>query len=432
MTTDTLTLEEFTSRLSSLISSEPSLRNVWVTAETSDVRRAMHCYLELIQKNPATGEPIARVRATIWRSALARIESDFMATTGSRLESGIKVRVLVSVNYHPSSGLSLNITDIDPVYTMGDLVRLRLEILAKLQKEGVIELNRSLEWTEIPLRIAIISAPGAAGYGDFIHQLYTNPRHLRFSTQLFPAVMQGQQAPGSIIAALESIAAEEDNWDGVVIIRGGGATSDLAAFENYDLAANIAQFPLPVIIGIGHERDVTVLDYVANMRVKTPTAAAEWLISRGADALDHLETLATEIHHSASTMISASREQLAYISARLPYLPQAAIDNARKRLDRDMLALSETTRKRLRPEVSRLDMLAERLASSTASIIERRRHRLDSIGELIKVLSPAATLKRGYTITRISGHAVTSVSQLKTGMTIETILPDGTVNSNIL
>lgn len=432
MTTDTLTLEEFTSRLSSLISSEPSLRNVWVTAETSDVRRAMHCYLELIQKNPATGEPIARVRATIWRSALARIESDFLATTGSRLASGMKVRVLVSVNYHPSYGLSLNITDIDPVYTMGDLVRLRLEILAKLQKEGVIELNRSLEWTEIPLRIAIISASGAAGYGDFIHQLYTNPRHLRFSTQLFPAVMQGQQAPGSIIAALESIAAEEDNWDGVVIIRGGGATSDLAAFENYDLAANIAQFPLPVIIGIGHERDVTVLDYVANMRVKTPTAAAEWLISRGTEALDHLEALATEIHHSASTMISASREQLAYISARLPYLPQAAIDNARKRLDRDMLALSETTRKRLRPEVSRLDMLAERLASSTASIIERRRHRLDSIGELIKVLSPAATLKRGYTITRINGHAITSVSQLKTGMTIETILPDGTVNSNIL
>ncbi|MDE5672985.1 MAG: exodeoxyribonuclease VII large subunit, partial [Duncaniella sp.] len=317
-------------------------------------------------------------------------------------------------------------------YSMGVLVRLRLEILAKIQKDGIIDLNRSLEWPEIPLRIAVISAPGAAGYGDFIHQLYTNPRNLRFSTQLFPAVMQGQQAPLSIISALEAIVMEEENWDGVVIIRGGGATSDLAAFENYDLAANIAQFPLPVIIGIGHERDVTVLDYVANMRVKTPTAAAEWLISRGADALDHLETLATEIHHSASTMISASREQLAYISARLPYLPQAAVDNARKRLDRDMLALSETAWTRLRPEVSRLDMLAERLKSATASIIERRRHRLDSIGELIKVLSPTATLKRGYTITRVSGHAVTSISELKKGMTIETILPDGTVSSNIL
>ena len=432
MTTDTLTLEQFTSRLSSLISSEPSLRNVWVTAETSDVRRNMHCYLELIQKDPVTGDPVARARATIWRSAFARIESDFMAATGSRLASGMKVRVLVSANYHPAYGLSLNITDIDPVYTMGDLLRLRMEILSRLKDEGVVDLNRSLEWPDVPLRIAVISAPGAAGYGDFIHQLYTNPRALRFSTRLFPATMQGQQAPPSIISALEAIAAEEEEWDGVVIIRGGGATSDLAAFENYDLASNIAQFPLPVIIGIGHERDVTVLDYVANMRVKTPTAAAEWLIGRGTAALERLDMLASDIHATASAMIAESREQLAYMSARLPYLPQAAVDSARKRLDRDMLALSETARGRLRPELSRLDMAAERLSSVTSAIIERRRHRLDSIGELIEVLSPVATLRRGYSITRVDGHAVTSVSELKPGMTIETTLADGTVRSNIL
>ena len=278
----------------------------------------------------------------------------------------------------------------------------------------------------------MISAPGAAGYGDFIHQLYTNPRALRFSTRLFPATMQGQQAPPSIISALESIAAEEEEWDGVVIIRGGGATSDLAAFENYDLASNIAQFPLPVIIGIGHERDVTVLDYVANMRVKTPTAAAEWLIGRGTAALERLDMLASDIHATASAMIAESREQLAYMSARLPYLPQAAVDSARKRLDRAMLALSETARGRLRPELSRLDMAAERLSSVTSAIIERRRHRLDSIGELIEVLSPVATLRRGYSITRVDGHAVTSVSELKPGMTIETTLADGTVSSNIL
>ena len=432
MTTDTLTLGQFTSRLSSLISSEPSLRNVWVTAETSDVRRNMHCYLELIQKDPVTGDPVARARATIWRSAFARIESDFMAATGSRLASGMKVRVLVSANYHPAYGLSLNITDIDPVYTMGDLLRLRMEILSRLKDEGVVDLNRSLEWPDVPLRIAVISAPGAAGYGDFIHQLYTNPRALRFSTCLFSATMQGQQAPPSIISALEAIAAEEEDWDGVVIIRGGGATSDLAAFENYDLASNIAQFPLPVIIGIGHERDVTVLDYVANMRVKTPTAAAEWLIGRGTAALERLDMLASDIHATASAMIAESREQLAYMSARLPYLPQAAVYSARKRLDRAMLALSETARGRLRPELSRLDMAAERLSSVTSAIIERRRHRLDSIGELIEVLSPVATLRRGYSITRVDGRAVTSVSELKPGMTIETTLADGTVSSNIL
>lgn len=307
-----------------------------------------------------------------------------------------------------------------------------MEILSRLQKEGVLELNRSLDWPDVPLRIAVISAQGAAGYGDFVHQLYTNPRCLRFTTRLFPALMQGREAPASIIAALEDIAAEEENWDGVVIIRGGGATSDLASFENYDLAANIAQFPLPVIIGIGHERDVTVLDYVANMRVKTPTAAAEWLVNRGSCALDRLDSLASEIHHTASAIIAGSREQLAYISARLPYLPQVAIDNWRKRLDRSMLKLAETARGRLRPEQSRLDMLAERLTVSGAAIIERRRHRLDSIAELIEVLSPVATLRRGYSITRVDGRAVVSVEGLRPGTVIETTLADGVVSSNIL
>ena len=281
MTPEHITLEELTSRIGGLINTSSSLRNVWVTAETSDLRRSGHCYLELIQKHPATGEPVARARATIWRSVFARIESDFFVATGQRLDSGMKVMVQVTANYHPAYGLSLNITDIDPTYTMGDLMRIRMEILARLKREGVLELNRTVEWCDVPLRIAVISAPGAAGYGDFIHQLYSNDFRLRFTTCLFPAVMQGVQAPPSIIAALERIAAEEEEWDCVVIIRGGGATSDLASFENYDLAANVAQFPLPIIIGIGHERDVTVLDYVANMRVKTPTAAAEWLIGRG-------------------------------------------------------------------------------------------------------------------------------------------------------
>lgn len=430
--TETLTLEEFTSRISALVSSEPTLRNAWVTAETSDLRRASHCYLELVQKNPSTGEPVARMRATIWRSVLPRIDADFAAATGSRLESGMKVRVLVSANFHPSYGLSLNITDIDPAYTMGDLMRLRLEILNRLQKEGVIDMNRSLEWPDVPLRIAVVSAPGAAGYGDFIHQLYSNNRRLRFTTRLFPATMQGQKAPASIIASLEEIAAQEQMWDGVVIIRGGGATSDLTAFENYDLAANIAQFPLPVIIGIGHERDITVLDYVANMRVKTPTAAAEWLISRGTSALDRLDSLAAEIHHTASALIAGSREQIAYIAAQLPYLPLTAVATARKRLDKSLVLLSETARLRLRPRLSQLDMAAERLSAATASLIERRRARLDTISQLIDVLSPEATLRRGYSITRLNGHAVTSAAQLSAGDTIETRLADGCVSSNIL
>ncbi len=432
METPTFTLEEFTTRIGAAIASDGSLRNVWVTAETSDVRRAAHCYLELIQKQPSTGEPVARVRATIWRSAFVRIDADFMAATGSYLASGMKVRVLVSANYHPSYGLSLNITDIDPAYTVGDLMRLRMEILSRLKREGVLDLNRDLEWPEVPWRIAVISASGAAGYGDFIHQLYSNSRCLRFKTRLFPAVMQGVQAPVSIISALEAIAADESEWDCVVIIRGGGATSDLAAFENYDLAANISQFPLPVIIGIGHERDITVLDYVANMRVKTPTAAAEWLIGRGVAMLERLDGLASGIHHEAASMIAGAREQLAYIGASLPHIPRQAVANAGKRLARAVLALNESAGSRLRPEFSRMDMMAERLVSVSSNVIDVRRARLEAINELIDVLSPMATLRRGYSITRVDGHVVTSVTSLSAGMTLETTLSDGSVMSKVI
>ncbi len=429
MASEHITLEELTGRISSLVNSAASLRNVWVTAETSDVRRAGHCYLELIQKNPLTGEPVARARATIWRSNFARIDADFLTATGQRLDSGMKVLVQVSANYHPSYGLSLNITDIDPVYTMGDLMRIRMEILARLKREGVLDLNRSLDWCDVPNRIAVISAPGAAGYGDFIHQLYTNDYRLRFTTRLFPALMQGAQAPAAVISALEAIAAEEEEWDCVVIIRGGGATSDLASFENYDLAANIAQFPLPVIIGIGHERDITVLDYVANMRVKTPTAAAEWLIGRGAEAIGRIDALASSIHQTASALLAGCREQLAYISASLPFIPGRALDNARKRLDRSLLTLTDGAVRRIQPELGRLDRAADKLAAAIDTLFERRRTRLDSVEELLKVLSPQATLSRGYSITRYGGKAVTSLSQLPADAVVETTLADGIMTS---
>lgn len=431
MTVQPISLEEFTSRLSMLISTAPSLRNVWVTAETSDLRRSGHCYMELVQKNPHTGEPVARMRATLWRSALARIDADFYMATGQRLDSGMKVMVQVSANYHPSYGLSVNITDIDPTYTLGDLMRLRREIIERLRREGILEQNRSLPWPDLPMRVAVISAPGAAGYGDFIHQLFNSPEHFRFKASLFPAVMQGAQAPVSIIRALEEVAAQEEDWDCVVIIRGGGATSDLAAFENYDLAANIALFPLPVIIGIGHERDITVLDSVANMRVKTPTAAAEWLIGRASEAMARLDNLAAEIHHTASALLAGSREQLAYMAARLPHIPVRALDNAGSRLDRALLSLTGITSRRLEPERTRLHRDADRLATLTESIIKQRHTRLDSIAELISVLSPQATLARGYSITRLNGHAVSSVGQLSPGDVIETTLPDGTVTSKV-
>ncbi len=427
--TEPITLEEFTSRIAVAVNGAPGLAGIWVTAETSDVRRPGHRYLELVQKHPLTGEPVARVRATIWRSTFARIDAAFTQATGQQFGSGIKVLVRVTASFHPAYGLSANITEIDPSYTLGDLVRRRREIIARLTDEGIIDLNRSLMWPEVPLRMAVISAPGAAGYGDFVHQLFTNPSRLDFRVRLYPALMQGASAAASIIAALEQIAADEEMWDGVVIIRGGGATSDLAAFESYELAANIAQFPLPVIIGIGHERDITVLDSVANMRVKTPTAAAEWLIARGDEALATLHRLGSEIYMLASDLLAGSREQIARIGAALPHLPDMALRNARTRLDRLAVAVSDAASTCLRPEMSRLDVMAERLTASAEGVIERQRARLERIDGLVQVLSPQATLARGYSITRVNGRAVTSAADIRPGDIIHTTLASGTIES---
>lgn len=429
--TEPITLEEFTSRIAGAVNGVPGLAGIWVTAETSDVRRSGHCYLELVQKHPLTGEPVARVRATIWRSTFARIDAAFTQATGQQFGSGIKVLVRVTASFHPAYGLSANITEIDPSYTLGDLVRRRREIIARLTAEGIIDLNRSLTWPEVPLRMAVISAPGAAGYGDFVHQLFTNPSRLDFRVRLYPALMQGASAAASIIAALEQIAADEEMWDGVVIIRGGGATSDLAAFESYELAANIAQFPLPVIIGIGHERDITVLDSVANMRVKTPTAAAEWLIARGDEALATLHRLGSEIYMQASDILAGSREQIARIGATLPHLPDMAIRNARTRLDRLAVAVSDAASTCLRPEMSRLDVMAERLTASTEGVIERQRARLERIDGLVQVLSPQATLARGYSITRVNGRAVTSAADIRPGDIIHTTFASGSIESKV-
>lgn len=424
-----LSLLQFTGRIAEAVNASPDLTDVWVTAETSDVRRSGHIYLELVQKDQETGQPVARLRGTIWRNVAARLDADFFSWTGRRLESGLKVKVRVTASFHPAFGLSANITAIDPSYTVGDLMRLRLEILARLKEDGVIELNRTLPWPEPTLRIAVISAPGAAGYGDFIHQLYTSPSRLRFKVKLFPALMQGERTVPAIIDALDSIAAEEGEWDCVVIIRGGGATADLAAFDSYELASNIAQFPLPVIVGIGHERDTTVLDYVAALSVKTPTAAAEFLITRGEQLLGRLNDVATRIASRAMALLSAAKEQIAYASASLPLIPLRRLEASRSRLDQALAGVSRITSTRLAPEQTRLSRLSDALVAASDRAIERGHTRLDSLEGILKVLSPQATLARGYSITRVEGRAITSAGEAGPGARLVTTLLDGEIVS---
>lgn len=271
----------------------------WVQAELSDVRSnySGHCYLEFVQKDASGNNLIAKARGTIWSNIFKMLKPYFEQETGQAFTSGIKVLVEVSVEFHELYGYSLTVLDIDPTYTVGDMERKRREILRQLEEEGVIDLNKELEMPMLPQRVAVISSATAAGYGDFCNQLVNNPRGYGFHTELFPAIMQGERVEETVIAALNAIYERMEAFDVVVIIRGGGATSDLSGFDTYELAANCAQFPLPIITGIGHERDDTVLDKVAHTRVKTPTAAAEYLIARMdkcADALDEMSARLTE------------------------------------------------------------------------------------------------------------------------------------------
>lgn len=408
------------------------LRRVWIVAETSDVAvRSGHCYLELIERDPATAATLAKARATIWATTNRMLSAKFMAVTGRPLESGMRVLVNVSVDYHAVYGFKLIVNDIDPGYTVGDAVRRRREILERLEREGVIDMNKQLAMPVPTLRIAVVSAPGAAGYGDFIDQLNRNPLKLRFNVRLFEAVMQGERTAPTVMKALDAINSSQDDWDCVVIIRGGGASSDLEAFDNYELAAYVAQFPLPVIVGIGHERDVTVLDYIANVRVKTPTAAAEWLIARGQELIDNLRTLANSVLRIAADRVAGSAEQLSRLGGQLALAPGGALERAATRLASRANALQAAGTAITALRSRRLAELEGSLRLLPAMLTGRASQRLESLASMVDVLSPAATLRRGYTITRVGGRALASVKDLAPGDVITTVLADGTVNSII-
>ncbi|MBQ8520993.1 MAG: exodeoxyribonuclease VII large subunit, partial [Bacteroides sp.] len=292
----------------------------WVQAELSDVRSnySGHCYLEFVQKDASGNHLIAKARGTIWSNVYKMLKPYFEQETGQAFASGIKVLVRVSVEFHELYGHSLTVTDIDPTYTVGDMVRKRREILRQLEEEGVLHMNKELEMPLLPQRIAVVSSATAAGYGDFCNQLEHNPYGLVFYPKLFPAIMQGDRVEESVIGALNTIYAQLDAWDVVVIIRGGGATSDLSGFDTYDLAANCAQFPLPIITGIGHERDDTVIDAVAHTRVKTPTAAAEYLIAQMYESALTLEDYAHRIVGQVEGRMKQEKHRLARLTERIP------------------------------------------------------------------------------------------------------------------
>ncbi len=449
---------------------------VWVVAEVSEMKenRTGHCYLELIEKEG--NSIIARSRATIWSYTFRMLKPYFETSTGQQFSEGIKILVQVTVEYHPVYGLSLNIKDIDPVYTVGDMALQRKEIINRLQTEGIFDMNKELELPLVPQKIAIISSATAAGFQDFMNQLNSNEFEFKFYTKLFEATMQGAETVPSIINALERIFEYEHFFDAVVIIRGGGATADLSSFDDYDLAFNITQFPLPVITGIGHEKDDTIIDLVAHTRMKTPTAVAEFLITGVARFYERLLDMETEIIQFARNTIDEEQNRLERIATGLNFSVTEFINEKQTRLTKMGNELQQNVsqfsfkkkyeinnikhdlesavslwfvetknrmeqKRRILKRVAGATLLKESavlvhfkdlITSKSRKMIFREEEKIHINENSVRLLNPENILKRGYSLTLKNGEILKSASQLNINDEIETRFNDGKVKSKII
>lgn len=406
----------------------------WVRGETSDVRinrSSGHCYLEFVEKNPVTGQTVARARATVWAKTLRMLKPYFEGETGQLFTSGIKVLVKVAVDFHELYGFSLTVLDIDPSYTLGDRIRQRQEIVRRLQAEGVYTLNKELDFPVLPQRIAVITSATAAGYEDFLNQLGGNKRRYAFYPRLFPTVMQGEKTEDSIIAALERIYRQIDRFDLVVIIRGGGATSDLNSFDSYPLACHCAQFPLPILTGIGHERDDTVIDLVAHTRTKTPTAVAELLIARMEEADNEMNCLRQQVVLLTKERLQKEKTFLQMLGMRLPALTWQLLQGNRTALRLASQQLPALAAGCLHKKRNELQTTCLRMQSVTESLLENRKSGLLLSEQFIRMASPAYILQRGYTLTLKNGKIIKHKDETSRGDEIVTRFADGEVRSRI-
>jgi exodeoxyribonuclease VII large subunit len=359
----------------------------WVRAEIASLTERGHCYMELVEK-AKNNSIAAKVRATCWSHVYHLLAAYFANETGQMLSVGMQVLLQVEVSFHAVYGLSVNVVGIDPTFTLGDLARQRQQTIQRLQEEGVMDMQRSLKMATLPRRIAVVSASDAAGYGDFCHQLESNSGGFRFHTQLYPAVMQGEQSPASIIRALGEIAERTEEYDVVVIVRGGGASTDLRNFDDYSLALHCANFPLPIIAGVGHTRDVSVVDMVVHTSVKTPTAAAEWLINT----------------------MQEQAEKIGELYVRLQRVAQHAIHKQQNRLEALWQALRFATQRR----------------------ISKQRNQLELWEKTIGIHSPERIYRMGYSLTTVNGKVVRSIHDVKAGEEMLTHTGDGVIRSEVV
>ena len=377
----------------------------WVTGELSEVREASngHCYIELVQRDEVTQELVAKARGTIWSRIYSLVRPYFLEQTGEPFAAGLKVLLQVSVGFHELYGYTLDVCDIEPAYTVGDMARQRMLVIKRLTDEGVIDLNKELPFPLLPQRVAVISSATAAGYGDFCDQLASNRYGFVFYPHLFQSPMQGSGVEPGIISALDRIAANIDMWDVVVIIRGGGATSELSCFDTYDLANNCAQFPLPIITGIGHQRDESVLDMVAHTRAKTPTAAAELLIHAMLEQETYMTGLMQGVVQGVQQRMDAEQQRLQGLLGRLPMATALYLQGEKMRLQASLQAVF----------------------SSAKMLIKEQQHRLDVCNAALEAASPERILSLGYSITRVNGMLVRSIDDVVPGDEVSTEVAGG-------
>lgn len=449
---DNITLLELLGRVKNSLAMAPDLRFQWLTAEVIDLRASGHVYFSLIQKD-IQGRVIAKVQANMWRNVAISLGRKYGEKMRETLANGNEVRVLCSVTFHEQYGLSVNVSDIDIDYRK-DTTRLQAEILAALKAENLLDLNKSKVMPWPVQRVAIISAEGAAGYGDFMNQLINNEAGIVFYTKLFNAVMQGAQVSATVRAAIEEIESMPDLFDCIVIIRGGGATTDLAGFDDLELARAVARCAIPVIVGIGHERDNTVLDFIAHTRVKTPTAAGAWLISQAEQALARAYDLATNIANYVKARLTGDERQLdnyaqmvpllartrvQHASTRLdslqkhlPLLIQSRLQNASRRLERASRSIESTGLQAIARASARLDNFTPILKNSIDNRLRREQLRLSALADKVNLLSPQNILQRGYSITLgPDGRAIRSPKQAPAGTQLTTRLQDGNITSTV-
>lgn len=358
---------------------------LWVSAEIVSLNqnRSGHCYLELIEKE-TDGAIVAKAKATIWASLYRQIHAYFLQVTGTPLAVGMTVALQVEVVFHPNYGFSLNVKDIDPQFTLGNRMMQRNQTIERLRNEGVFDMNKELALPTVARRLAVVSAQTAAGYGDFMNELTHNAWGFSFQVSLFPALMQGETAAASMMKALDEIASLHEQFDAVVIIRGGGAVTDLTCFDGYDLAYMVTQMPLPVVVGVGHDRDVSVLDMVAAVSLKTPTAVAQFWVQRLVDAYQRVGVQQERFYRGVQQLLQRQTQRLQTVESMLPICSQR--------------------------------------------LIEQKEHRLAMLEKSVELLSPQNVLKKGYTMTLKNG-VVASLSDIQVGDEITTVFHNGSVQS---